>query len=111
MKTYIPLLTLLLLFSCNQELTPETVLDKSIAFHDPDSLWPEFNNSLTVRMEIPDRSDRLSKINIDLAGERFSVSATRDSITIDYKVDGDTCEVLFNGSAEFSEEEKTEHRL
>lgn len=111
MKPVFIILLAALFFSCQSELTADHVLDKSINFHDPDKKWASFKGELNVRMETPDRSDRNSKILIDLPNEAFSVSATRDSITIDYKINGTDCKVQFNGSDDFTEEEKKEHRL
>ncbi|WP_424508352.1 DUF6503 family protein, partial [Robiginitalea sp.] len=55
----------------SQDLSPQQILDKSISYHDPNGLWGSFEGSFNVRMETPDRPDRLSEITMDQNEGRF----------------------------------------
>ena len=104
-------LTLYSIMGQSQSLTGNQLLERSISFHDPANNWPTFNGSITVRMETPNSSDRLSQILIDLPGQRFALKASRDRTTTEYYLDGEQCTLKLNGSTEFSEEEAQTNRL
>ena len=89
------LFTHTLLFS--QDVTAKQLLDKTIAYHDPNNTWSTFNGEFTVVMTTPNNSDRKSKINIDLPKELFSVTAKRDSVTTTYTINKGICEMRYNG--------------
>ena len=95
----------------SEQLNADEVLNRSIAFHDPDSNWVAFNADLIVKMESPGRSDRISNISIDLPGSFFRLNAVRDSITTTYEVYGDSCAVKLNSKSEFTIEEIETYRL
>ena len=40
-----------------QELTATQLLDKAIAYHDPDNVWPTFAGSFMVTMTTPDETN------------------------------------------------------
>jgi hypothetical protein len=108
-------ITFLLLFisiiSFSQEITGDELLEKSIQFHDPNNNWATFNGELFVTMEIPKKSSRKSKININLPKEHFSVEAIRDTIVTNYTVDKGVCSIAINGNKNPSEEIKKKFRL
>lgn len=108
-------ITLLLIFisiiSFSQEITGDELLEKSIQFHDPNGNWATFNGKLFVTMEIPDKSSRKSKININLPEEYFSVEAIRDTIVTKYTVDKGVCSSSLNGNKNPSEEIKKKFSL
>ena len=108
-------ITFLLLFisiiSFSQELTGDELLEKSIQFHDPNNNWATFNGELFVTMEIPKKSSRKSKININLPKEHFSVEAIRDTIVTNYTVDKGVCSIAINGNKNPSEKIKKKFRL
>ena len=104
MKT---LTTLLLFFTClvsySQEISGDELLEKAIDFHDPNGNWETFKGALFVTMEIPKRSNRVSKININLSKEYFSVIAKRDTIITEFIVDKGNCSTIINGDKNPSE--------
>ena len=97
-------------FAQNQ-LTGIQVLEKSIAFHDPNGNWDTFNGTLFVTMQTPKSSDRKSEITIDLANEYFYVKAERDTITTEYTIVKDTCSIAFNGNNKFTKATKEKYKL
>jgi hypothetical protein len=62
-------------------------------------------------METPGKSDRNTEIRIDLPNEYFYSKAVRDSISIAFSVKKDECNIVFNGSPDFSEAIAKEHQL
>ena len=105
------LLFSLLIFSCDQPLTAEKILDKSITYHDPNGNWNTFKGELNITMKIPDQSDRISEIRIDLPEEGFYVKATRETTETIYDIKKDDCIISFNGQTNFSEEVAKVNRL
>ena len=91
-----------LFFNCEGELDGNKLLDKAIAYHDPNNNWPTIQDSLLVVMETPNQSKRVSRLYIDLPQDEFYVKATRDTITIEYKVSGATCTIKLNGDENIS---------
>ena len=89
------LFTNTLLFS--QDVTAKQLLDKTIAYHDPNNTWSTFNGEFTVVMTTPNNSERTSKISINLPKEYFGVTATRDSVTTTYTINKGICEMRYNG--------------
>ena len=77
-----------------QELTPAELLNRSIAFHDPDRNWENSKLEFVIKMESPDLALRTSRVIIDNEKGDFDLSIISQGRVIDYKVDGlDSCEV------------------
>ena len=99
------------LISSSQELTGNELLDKAIAYHDPNGNWDTFNGSFNITMEIPEKANRDTQIKINLPREYFYSKATSDHNSTEFILEKDKCEILFNGSTDFSEEIAKEKRL
>ena len=94
-----------------QNITAEQLLDKSIAFHDPNNRWSTFNGTFKVLMETPNSSNRLSTITLDLAKEQFGLQVEKDSTSYSYDFDKEKCSMTLNGSSKISDADKKTHRL
>jgi hypothetical protein len=94
-----------------QDLTGPQLLEKAIAYHDPSGNWETFNGSFQVTMETPKKTPRLSEIMINLPGEYFQLKATRDTITTEYSLQKNACNIKFNGSEDLSEATLKENNL
>jgi hypothetical protein len=81
----------------SQTLTGKQLLDKALAYHDPNNNWATFNGELLVTMETPNKPNRDSNIKINLPKEYFYVKATRDTLTTEYTVTKDDCTIALNG--------------
>lgn len=92
-KSYIILLLLGSLSIQAQELTGSQLLDKTIAYHDPNNNWPEFIGKFQVTMTTPNNPDRVSEIEINLPAQFFELFATRDSLLTGYTVSKDEVSV------------------
>ena len=97
--------------SYSQQTTGPQLLDKAIAYHDPNGNWTEFNGKLKVTMETPNSPSRDSEIHINLPEEYFYVKAARDTVTTEYTINKGSCEISLNGSSNLSEAIKKEYNL
>ena len=87
-----------------QTITGNELLDKAIAYHDPNSNWEQFNGKFLVTMESPNNPKRVSNIHINLPTEYFYVKAKRDTIITEYTLNKAECTIAFNGNTKISEE-------
>ena len=94
-----------------QELTGTQLLERTIAYHDPNDSWPTFQGQLSVTMSMPDKSERVSDITIKLPQEYFQLIAVKDENVVSQKLDKDNCELSLNGNTEISEALLKKHRL
>jgi len=101
----------LIFFSCDATLTGKQLLDKAMAYHDPNNNWINFNGKLFVTMETPESPNRESEIAINLPDDYFSVEAIRDTISTKYTLDKGNCTIKFNGKSDFDEATAKTHRL
>lgn len=79
-----------------QEISAQELLNKAIAYHDPNGNWETFKGNFKVTMSIPNKSSRESDININLPAQFFSVTAVRDSVVTTYTVGKDSCSIFYN---------------
>jgi len=94
-----------------QSLSAEEVLEKAIAFHDPNGNWENMKTSFKVVMETPDRPKRTSIISVDFPKQEFILDVEQDGNSYSYKLKKDACTITFNGSQEFSKAQAEEFRL
>ncbi|GGD15312.1 DUF6503 family protein [Hyunsoonleella pacifica] len=95
-----------ILFSClgfSQNLTGEQLLEKAIAYHDPNNNWPTFKGNFHITMEIPGKPNRDSKIVIDLPNEFFSVKSKVNDTISEYIIDKHSITIVFMGDKNPSE--------
>jgi hypothetical protein len=112
MKNNILFISILILFiSCQKELTSAQLLENTIAYHDPNTIWPSFNSTFHVTMVAPDAPNRESDITINNPESAFYLKVVRDTTMIEYKVRGDNCNIAFNGSTTFTDEEAKANNL
>ena len=80
-----------------QELTTAELLERSMAFHDPDSKWEKCRFTLVVDMEIPGRPVRSSQIVIDNEKGTFDLSVVQRGSLLQWSLDGlDSAEMRLN---------------
>lgn len=108
------LLTPIVLFHIicfGQNLTGEELINKSIAYHDPNNSWSRFAGDLNITMETPNRAPRVSTITLDLQKQYFKNEYGRDGNTITQEINKKNCSVLLNKSQEFTAEKEKTYRL
>lgn len=76
-----------------QTITAEQLLNRSIAFHDPDNWWDRVKFEFVIEMQMPDRPARLSNVEIDNINGSFHLSMLRGGRLFEWMVDGkDSCD-------------------
>ena len=95
----------------SQNITGTDLLEKAIAYHDPDNNWPTFQSSFFITMKTPKSTDRNSTINIDLVKDSFYVKAIKDSTTTEYTIEKEQCTIALNGIKNPSSTLKDKHKL
>lgn len=81
-----------------QKLNADALLNKTIKYHDPNSLWNEFKASFFVTMESAEGSLRKSKINLDLENSFCNLSFKLDENQWNFTIERGTCIISFYGS-------------
>ena len=96
-----------------QPLPPaDEILDKSIAYHDPDGNWYNLNHEIDLLSRRPNGADRASTILLSHANAQFGMKMKRDGKDIESLLmqSGD-CKASIDGSADISEEDREKYRL
>jgi len=97
--------------SFGQSITADQLLEKSIAYHDPNRVWNTFTGSLSITATRPNAPDRVSLITLDHPSQYFSMTITQDSSVTTHVLEKGTCSYRLNGRSEFSKEEEEKYRL
>jgi len=88
-----------------------TVVDKSIAHHDPDDRWGNARFELNFRETRPDGSERRTRVRFHDTLGSFEILTEREGAEIEGLLAGDECILTLDGSTEFSDEERDKYRL
>ncbi|MCE2613798.1 DUF6503 family protein [Flavobacteriaceae bacterium D16] len=99
------------LIAIAQQLSGSELLQKAIAYHDPENQWNAFKGEFIVVMESPNRPVRKSKISLDLPRSYFRLNVNRASTKLTYLLEGDNCSLLLNGSKDYTTEEAEAKQL
>ncbi|MBO0320797.1 hypothetical protein J0X14_00700 [Muricauda sp. CAU 1633] len=94
-----------------QDITAQQLLDKTIAFHDPNGIWKTFDGEFKVLMETPNSSDRLSTITLNIPKQYFQLLVEKDGVSYSYAFDKGNCITTLNGSTDISDEDRKTYRL
>lgn len=94
-----------------QPPTAEELLDRSIAYHDPDDRWRHGVWRLTLAETRPDGTVRRTVLIIDQPAGRFDYSTRDGGNHIEGSLTDDGCSFRLNGSTSISQEEREQHRL
>ncbi|MFC4635498.1 DUF6503 family protein [Dokdonia ponticola] len=79
MKTLITLLVISFTLTLTaQTLTANQLLEKTIAYHDPQGNWETFAGDFTVLLETPGGKERKTTITLNLPEEYFNASTLQD---------------------------------
>jgi len=94
-----------------QQLSGPELLEKAIAFHDPEEMWGKFKGNMQITMQTPNSSDRVSQIQMDLPKELFALEVKKDEDEYAYILEKDNCELSLNGNTSPSKEDAQKFRL
>ena len=106
--------SLIIMFStyCQaQQLTGTQLLDRAIAYHDPQGRWSTFKGDLNITLERANQASRKSHITIDLYSELFQINTESDQASIMQTVRKDTCLHILNGSTTITDEDINKYKL
>ncbi|WP_317043881.1 DUF6503 family protein [Maribacter hydrothermalis] len=99
MRYFFSLITLVVTISSfGQELSGEQLLEKSIAFHDPEGNWKSFNGEMLIEMEDSKNAKRSTLIELNLPASYFKSTVTKDNYTIESELNKEDCTLKYNGS-------------
>lgn len=112
MRSLFPFMALGLVFltSCNSIPDGQTLLNRTIDFHDPKQQWPQFNKTLDITLEMPDKPDRQSRVTINLPRNYFGLTEQRDSTIIKRTLTDQGCTFSINGEDDLPEAKVREFR-
>ena len=89
----------------------EQLVEKSIAYHDPNGNWETLNAEIKLLQEIPERPDRKTTIYLDNAQSLFKHTSKKGDTTIIRSIQNDSCYFEINGATSFSKEDSTKLKL
>jgi hypothetical protein len=81
-----------------QDISGAELLNRAIAFHDPNGNWKTFQGKLSIEMISPKDTPRLSLIFLDLPKGHFESHVRKDGHTIKSIINKEGCKLLLNDS-------------
>ncbi len=93
------------------QLNADELLNKSIAFHDPNDQWGNFKATLDFLMIMADSSERTRQVFIDNKNQEFKFTGIYKEGELEYKVKNDQPGALWNGKPEIPEDAAKEYRI
>lgn len=107
-----------ILFSCcfpvfaqAQSIIAQSLLEKSIQYHDPKGKWDTFKGSLQLTETRPNGADRQSILKLDNRNNYFYLDQNRDGYRVEKEIKQDVCSYKVNGSASISDSLVQKFRL
>ncbi len=104
------LMLFVLVVAKGQELTGTQLLDKAIAYHDPNGNWKQFQGILHLVQTRADNSKGKSEAYMNLPKQVFGLKTVRDTITTYRKLENGKCSFSLNGKTELDSIEIKKHR-
>ena len=93
-----------------EQPAPEDLLDRAIAYHDPEGRFLSQPHRMSFLESRPSGSDRQTEALIDVPGGRFEISR-RDEVEVAGVIGDGRCAMTLNGRSDVSDEERKKHRL
>ncbi|MFY0593476.1 DUF6503 family protein [Roseivirga sp.] len=72
-----------------QSITPQQLVNRTIAFHDPDGWWDKVKMEMVIEMESPKMAARTSNVVIDNIKGSFHLSVLSGGQLLEWMVDGE----------------------
>ena len=80
-----------------QSITADQLVNRTIAFHDPDGWWDRIKIDMVIEMKTPNRPARLSNVVVDNINGGFEISVLSNDKLLEWRVDGkDSCDFKVN---------------
>jgi len=102
----------LMMIACSLPSLPDanTILERSIAYHDPDGRFLTQAHRFVFDDERPDQPKGTSEVLIDVPGERFEMTRRTD-VEIQASLQGDRCTISLDGRTELTGAERDKYKL
>jgi len=94
-----------------QTLSASEIIEKSIAYHDPDGKLLKKNVTLKLIETRPNGSDRKSEVSFHIKKEKFKMNQNIDEHQVISAYSKGKVSFLFDGKKEFSKEQGEKYRL
>jgi len=94
-----------------QGVTGSELLEKAIAYHDPNNQWNSFVGNFKVTMESPNGDKRISLIAMDMPSSHFELITQKDSNTIEQTVHKGQCILKLNGNTNITEADRATYNI
>jgi hypothetical protein len=91
--------------------TASGIIERSIAYHDPQGHWGRARFRLHLAETRPDGSQRSTILVIDQPEEHFEIATSRQGARIEGALSGGRCTLMLDGSTDFSDAERERFRL
>jgi hypothetical protein len=98
LRILVIMLMLVLGIQAQGQLTGSQLLEKAIAYHDPNGNWKSFKGKMAIIMTTPDAETRRTQLELNLPAQYFKSSVRKGNHTVDYIIDKGQCELLLNNS-------------
>ena len=80
-----------------QSITTDQLVNRTIAFHDPDGWWDRVKVDMVIEMKTPNRPARLSNVVVDNINGGFEISVLSNDNLLEWMVDSkDSCDFKVN---------------
>ena len=89
----------------------DTLLARSLAYHDPAGLFMDSTHQLSLREQRPGKPDRETTITFDGAGTTLALSQQRDGRLIEARVNQENCQATLDGATAIPDSLVTRYRL
>ena len=93
------------------QMTGKELLDKTMAFHDPDQMWENARMNFKLEQSRPNGNSRSSDVTIHNDKQYFKLIESRSDLEIVREVSNNSGKVWVNGEENFSQEISDQYRL
>lgn len=93
------------------QMSADMLIEKSIAFHDPNDNWKNLKSTLSFTTERPDRSNGKRKVFIDNKKNEFSFWAQYDEGLLNYKISKGKSVAQWNNETNIPENIAKKYRI
>jgi hypothetical protein len=100
-----------LAFALISSVTAKELLDRSIAYHDPQGRWERGAFEITDLTSRPDGTGRRTVLRFDNGRGRFEMDGSSDGRALNFVVENDKVDVRLDGRSDLSADEIERYRL
>lgn len=93
------------------KISSDELLNRSIAYHDPQGIWGSYTGAFTVVSTRPGKSDRISRISMNQNISLFRIAMDLDGVRTALQMQEDQCSLEYQGSSEFSDDIAEQYNL